>query len=210
MLAFFWANDRQVDLLSRVGNGRASRVYESRAVASKPRPGQASPAAIEAWIRDKYEHRRYFDAAAAAAIAEAGPGPEEQRGEVPRLKGSAKVQLSAREKAEARAEGRRTGGGGGGGGRVRRPQGGAVMSREAPPAQPQPQPEPGECGDLFGAEWNPFGGGAAAPQPEQQQQPRAAPPTDLFGELMSAGVVPPPSHNCPDRTSGMAEVYLRF
>ena len=56
----------EVELLRAVGNVKAAALYEARVPPDLPRPTAASPdREVAAWIRDKYERRRYCAAAAA-------------------------------------------------------------------------------------------------------------------------------------------------
>ena len=62
-----WAPEmiRTVDV---IGNLNAKRIYEGKCSPSHPRPRESDTYGVEQWIRDKYDRKRFYDAAAAAEI----------------------------------------------------------------------------------------------------------------------------------------------
>jgi len=53
-------NEEQVQNMMKTGNARAADLYEARIPAGYPRPNPADGSAIERWIRDKYERKRFM------------------------------------------------------------------------------------------------------------------------------------------------------
>ena len=68
----------EVELLRSIGNAKARAVYEARCATSGVTPpvSTASDREVAAWIKDKYERRKYYDASAlTAAASQPAPRP---------------------------------------------------------------------------------------------------------------------------------------
>jgi len=53
-------NEQQVQTMTDMGNARAESIYEAKIPVGYPRPNPNDSAAIEKWIRDKYERKRFM------------------------------------------------------------------------------------------------------------------------------------------------------
>lgn len=62
-----WQPD-MVEQVRRIGNINAKRIYEGRLPANYQRPRENDAYAIEQWIRDKYDRKRWYDSDAAIAV----------------------------------------------------------------------------------------------------------------------------------------------
>jgi len=70
-----------VEQVRRIGNINANRIYEGKLPANYHRPREGDSYAIEQWIHDKYNRKRWYDSDAAAEIVaggklDASPSPQ--------------------------------------------------------------------------------------------------------------------------------------
>lgn len=72
--------ERQIMTMKRVGNSLAATVWEATLPSSYPRPSEQSEGmALESFIRNKYEHRKWFNKSAYEAVYNGkGPVPKPQ------------------------------------------------------------------------------------------------------------------------------------
>lgn len=72
-------NETQIDTMQRMGNLRASRIYEARVPKNYPRPNPSDNISMEKWIRDKYELKRFYKEPTEETFSE--PAPVEKKPE---------------------------------------------------------------------------------------------------------------------------------
>jgi len=69
-------NSEQIETMQKVGNGRASAIYEGRVPKHCPRPNPGDNIALDKWIRDKYEIRRFYKEPTAETFNQPPPPPK--------------------------------------------------------------------------------------------------------------------------------------
>mmetsp|Transcript_36140 Transcript_36140/g.62034 ORF Transcript_36140/g.62034 Transcript_36140/m.62034 type:complete len:362 (-) Transcript_36140:40-1125(-) len=80
-----WQPD-MVEQVKRIGNLNARKIYEGRLPAGFHRPRESDTYAIEQWIRDKYDRKKYYDADAAVAVVSGATEPPKSNTAAPSSK----------------------------------------------------------------------------------------------------------------------------